>query len=325
MAYDRDRQYRQSGGSATGSRNNKQTNNASAAQSNKQTTNSCSNDPTNLSSSASMGKQMNSSSTGKNSTGSLAHNRGQASSTIEQMPSNRVQAASLPRATGARPRAGSCGAGGPAGVQQRQQEQHLRQQQRHHEVQVRAHKSETPVREQSCEQLTSSSKEADLDQDNMSKSYQEVYRDPQETQNREESQDAQASNRQRKASNKCKQIIAKEPEVDSLGDDASEEEIEEEEEEESNIYDDPIDLKLRQMMVCDDVYSIVSKKPTMEESATKTEEKKKNEPSLIQAQVSVQVQDLEEESLSNAIYASINKAAKKNREVNMESVTSTMI
>ena len=210
-------------------------------------------------------------------------------------------------------------------MQQRQQEQHLRQQQRHHEVQARAHKSETPVREQSCEQLASISKEADLDQHNMSKSYQEVYRDPQETQNREESQDAQASNRQRKASNKCKQIIAKEPEVDSLGDDASEEEIEEEEEEESNIYDDPIDLKLRQMMVCDDVYSIVSKKPTMEESATKTEEKKKNEPSLIQAQVPVQVQDLEEESLSNAIYASINKAAKKNREVNLESVTSTMI
>ena len=180
------------------------------------------------------------------------------------------------------------------------------------------------MREQSCEQLTSSSKEADLDQDNMSKSYQEVYRDPQETQNREESQDAQASNRQRKASNKCKQIIAKEPEVDSLGDDASEEEIEEEEEEESNIYDDPIDLKLRQMMVCDDVYSIVSKKPTMEESATE-EKKKKNESSLIEAQVPVQVQDLEEESLSNAIYASINKAAKKNREVNMESVTSTMI
>ena len=208
-------------------------------------------------------------------------------------------------------------------MQQRQQEQHLRQQQRHHEVQARAHKSETPVREQSCEQLASSSKEADLDQHNMSKSYQEVYRDPQETQNREESPDAQASNRQRKASNKCKQIIAKEPEVDSLGDDASEEEIEEEEE--SNIYDDPIDLKLRQMMVCDDVYSIVSKKPNMEECATKTEEKKKNEPSLIQAQVSVQVQDLEEESLSNAIYASINKAAKKNREVNLESVTSTMI
>ena len=179
------------------------------------------------------------------------------------------------------------------------------------------------MREQSCEQLASSSKEADLDQHNMSKSYQEVYRDPQENQNREESPDAQASNRQRKASNKCKQIIAKEPEVDSLGDDASEEEEEEEDEEESNIYDDPIDLKLRQMMVCDDVYSIVSKKPTMEESATKTEEKKKNEPSLIQAQV--QVQDLEEESLSNAIYASINKAAKKNREVNMESVTSTMI
>ena len=178
------------------------------------------------------------------------------------------------------------------------------------------------MREQSCEQLASISKEADLDQHNMSKSYQEVYRDPQETQNREESPDAQASNRQRKASNKCKQIIAKEPEVDSLGDDASEEEIEEEEE--SNIYDDPIDLKLRQMMVCDDVYSIVSKKPTMEESATKTEEKK-NEPFLIQAQVPVQAQDLEEESLSNAIYASINKAAKKNREVNMESVTSTMI
>ena len=190
-------------------------------------------------------------------------------------------------------------------------------------MQARAHKSETPVREQSCEQLASISKEVDLDQHNMSKSYQEVYRDPQETQNREESPDAQASNRQRKASNKCKQIIAKEPEVDSLGDDASEEEIEEEEE--SNIYDDPIDLKLRQMMVCDDVYSIVSKKPTMEESATKTEEKKKNEPSLIQAQVPVQVQDLEEESLSNAIYASINKAAKKNREVNLESVTSTMI
>lgn len=209
-------------------------------------------------------------------------------------------------------------------MQQRQQEQHLRQQQRHHEVQARAHKSKTPVREQSCEQLASSSKEEDLDQHNMSKSYQEVYRDPQETQYREESPDAQASNRQRKAPNKCKQIIAKEPEVNSIGDDASEEEIEEEEEE-SNIYDDPIDLKLRQMMVCDDVYSIVSKKPTMEESATKTEEKKKNEPSLIQAQVPVQVQDLEEESLSNAIYASINKAAKKNREVNMESVTSTMI
>ena len=191
-------------------------------------------------------------------------------------------------------------------------------------MQARAHKSETPVREQSCEQLASSSKEADLDQHNMSKSYQEVNRDLQENQNHEERPDAQASNRERKASNKCKQIIAKEPEVDSLGDDASEEEIEEEEEE-SNIYDDPIDLKLRQMMVCDDVYSIVSKKPTMEESATKTEEKKKNEPSLIQAQVPVQVQDLEEESLSNAIYASINKAAKKNREVNLESVTSTMI
>ena len=173
--------------------------------------------------------------------------------------------------------------------------------------------------------MASSSKEADLDQHNMSKSYQEVNRDLQENQNHEERPDAQASNRERKASNKCKQIIAKEPEVDSLGDDASEEEIEEEEEEESNIYDDPIDLKLRQMMVCDDVYSIVSKKPTMEESATKTEEKKKNEPSLIQAQVPVQVQDLEEESLSNAIYASINKAAKKNREVNLESVTSTMI
>ena len=175
------------------------------------------------------------------------------------------------------------------------------------------------MRKQSCEQLASSSKEADLDQHNMSKSYQEVNRDLQENQNHEERPDAQASNRERKASNKCKQIIAKEPEVDSLGTDASEEE------EESNIYDDPIDLKLRQMMVCDDVYSIVSKKPTMEESATKTEEKKKNEPSLIQAQVPVQVQDLEEESLSNAIYASINKAAKKNREVNMESVTSTMI
>ena len=181
------------------------------------------------------------------------------------------------------------------------------------------------MRKQSCEQLASSSKEADLDQHNMSKSYQEVNRDLQENQNHEERPDAQASNRERKASNKCKQIIAKEPEVDSLGDDASEEEIEEEEEEESNIYDDPIDLKLRKMMVCDDVYSIVSKKPTMEESATKTEEKKKNEPSLIQAQVPVQVQDLEEESLSNAIYASINKAAKKNREVNLESVTSTMI
>ena len=32
-----------------------------------------------------------------------------------------------------------------------------------------------------------------------------------------------------------------------------------------------------------------------------------------------------EESLSNAIYASINKAAKKNKDVNLESVTSTMI
>lgn len=135
----------------------------------------------------------------------------------------------------------------------------------------------------------------------MSKSYQEVSKSAQET-------PSQATNKQR-------EMI--EPEVESLG--------EQSEEEESNIYDDPIDLKLRQMMVCDDVYSIVSKKPTMEESATKTEEKKKNEPSLIQAQVPVQVQDLEEESLSNAIYASINKAAKKNREVNLESVTSTMI
>ena len=32
-----------------------------------------------------------------------------------------------------------------------------------------------------------------------------------------------------------------------------------------------------------------------------------------------------EKSLSNAIYASINKAAKKNKEVNLKSVTSTMI
>ena len=32
-----------------------------------------------------------------------------------------------------------------------------------------------------------------------------------------------------------------------------------------------------------------------------------------------------EKRLSNAIYASINKAAKKNKEVNLESVTSTMI
>ena len=48
------------------------------------------------------------------------------------------------------------------------------------------------------------------------------------------------------------------------------------------------------------------------------DEKRKSEVSLSQ-------DDLMEESLSNAIYASINKAAKKNKEVNLESVTSTMI
>ena len=111
-----------------------------------------------------------------------------------------------------------------------------------------------------------------------------------------------------------------EPEVESLG--------EQSEEEESNIYDDPIDLKLVESAkrVCDDVYSKGSKKPVaaekdnygcnnMEKDVKAKEEKKEGDLDL----------DLDQESLSNAIYASINKAAKKNKEVNLESVTSTMI
>ena len=116
-----------------------------------------------------------------------------------------------------------------------------------------------------------------------------------------------------KAPNKQMQIVANnEAEVESLGDD--------DEEDESNIYDDPIDLKLRESakQICDDVYSKVSKKPTEEENGCDMDEKRKSEISLSQV-------DLMEESLSNAIYASINKAAKKNKEVNLESVTSTMI
>ena len=112
-------------------------------------------------------------------------------------------------------------------------------------------------------------------------------------------------------------MLAIEPEVESLGDGS--------EEEESNIYDDPIDLKLRESakQICDDVYSKVSKKPTEEPAglvkngSNNMEEKRKSEISLSQVDL--------EDSLSNAIYASINKAAKKNKEVNLESVTSTMI
>ena len=138
----------------------------------------------------------------------------------------------------------------------------------------------------------------------MSKSYQEVSKSARET-------PSQATNRQR-------EMI--EPEVESLG--------EQSEEEESNIYDDPIDLKLVESAkrVCDDVYSKVSKKPVaaekdnsgcnnMEKDVKAKEEKKEGDLDL----------DLDQESLSNAIYASINKATKKNKEVNLESVTSTMI
>ena len=119
-----------------------------------------------------------------------------------------------------------------------------------------------------------------------------------------------------KAPNKQKQLMANnEAEVESLGD--------EDEEDESNIYDDPIDLKLRESakQICDDVYSKVSKpKPTTEENVCNMDEKKRR------SEISLSSQEVDlEESLSNAIYASINKAAKKNKEVNLESVTSTMI
>ena len=117
-----------------------------------------------------------------------------------------------------------------------------------------------------------------------------------------------------KVPNKQKQMVANEHEVESLGDGS-------EEEEESNIYDDPIDLKLMESakQICDDVYSKVSKNKATEEKhgCNNMEDKRKSEISLSQVDL--------EESLSNAIYASINKAAKKNKEVNLESVTSTMI
>ena len=153
-----------------------------------------------------------------------------------------------------------------------------------------------------------------------SKSYQEVSaKTPQEIKNHEES--SAVDSRQPitnespdKALKKQKQMVANEQEVESLGDGS-------EEEEESNIYDDPIDLKLRESakQICDDVYSKVSKKPSEEKNGCNVDEKRKSEMSLSQQE------DLMEESLSNAIYASINKAAKKNKEVNLESVTSTMI
>ena len=151
----------------------------------------------------------------------------------------------------------------------------------------------------------------------MSKSYHEVSKIPQEIKNHKESS---AVDRREpithespgKAPNKQKQMVANELEVESLGDGS--------EDEESNIYDDPIDLKLRESakQICDDVYSKVSKKPSEEKNGCNVDEKRKSEVSLSQ-------DDLMEESLSNAIYASINKAAKKNKEVNLESVTSTMI
>ena len=153
----------------------------------------------------------------------------------------------------------------------------------------------------------------------MSKSYQEMSKIPQEIKNHKESS---AVDRREpithespgKAPNKQKQMVANELEVESLGDGS------EEEDEESNIYDDPIDLKLRESakQICDDVYSKVSKKPSEEKNGCNVDEKRKSEVSLSQ-------DDFMEESLSNAIYASINKAAKKNKEVNLESVTSTMI
>ena len=154
----------------------------------------------------------------------------------------------------------------------------------------------------------------------MSKSYQEASKSSQEIKNHEE---VNTHDSPGKAANKQKQMVAsnEQQEVESLGDGSDEEE-----EEESNIYDDPIDLKLRESarQICDDVYSKVSKKPSAEEpkngcNNNEFEKREKSEISLSQ-----QV-DLNEDSLSNAIYASINKAAKKNKEVNLESVTSTMI
>ena len=147
----------------------------------------------------------------------------------------------------------------------------------------------------------------------MSKSYQEMSKSPQEIKNHAESRQS-AHESPGKVSNKQKQMVANELEVESLGDGS-------EEEEESNIYDDPIDLKVRESakQICDDVYSKVSKNKATEEKhgCNNMEDKRKSEISLSQVDL--------EESLSNAIYASINKAAKKNKEVNLESVTSTMI
>ena len=153
----------------------------------------------------------------------------------------------------------------------------------------------------------------------MSKSYQEVStKTPQEIKNHEESSAVDSrqpitNESSDKALKKQKQMVANDREVESLGDGS--------EEEESNIYDDPIDLKLRESakQICDDVYSKVSKKPSEEKNGCNVDEKRKSEMSLSQQE------ELMEESLSNAIYASINKAAKKNKEVNLESVTSTMI
>ena len=147
----------------------------------------------------------------------------------------------------------------------------------------------------------------------MSKSYQEMSKNPQEIKNNAESRQS-AHESPGKVPNKQKQMVANEVEVESLGDGS-------EEEEESNIYDDPIDLKVRESakQICDDVYSKVLKNKTAEEKhgSNNMEDKRKSEISLSQVDL--------EESLSNAIYASINKAAKKNKEVNLESVTSTMI
>ena len=149
----------------------------------------------------------------------------------------------------------------------------------------------------------------------MSKSYQEESKNPQEIKNQEQPTQPTIES-PAKAPNKQRQLVANnEAEVDSLGD--------EDDEDESNIYDDPIDLKLRESakQICDDVYSKVSKpKPAAEENGCNMDEKKRR------SEISLSSQEVDlEESLSNAIYASINKAAKKNKEVNLESVTSTMI
>lgn len=149
----------------------------------------------------------------------------------------------------------------------------------------------------------------------MSKSYQEASKNPQEIKDQEQPTQPTFES-PGKAPNKQRQIVANnEAEVESLGD--------EDDEDESNIYDDPIDLKLRESakQICDDVYSKVSKpKPTTEENGCNMDEKKRR------SEISLSSQEVDlEESLSNAIYASINKAAKKNKEVNLESVTSTMI